>query len=397
MCERLSSFGRLILFDKRGTGLSDRDVGFPTLEQRMDDVRAVMDAAGSERAALFGHSEGGNMSILFAATYPERTLALVLFGTFARRLWAPDYPWGATPEDRVGWVDSMEREWREGVDVGRFAPGRANDQSFAAWLTAYCRNSASPGTAKMLAQLNSEIDIRGILPAVRVPTLVLHRVDDQNVKIEEGRYLAERIPDAKFVDLPGSEHTLFASPADDFIEEIEEFLTGARHAPEAQRVLETLLFTDIVGSTDIAARLGDAAWRELLSQHDKNVRHVLERFRGREVKTTGDGFLAAFDGPARAIQAARGIKGALRLLKIDIRASIHTGECELRGEELSGIAIHLASRILGEAGDGEILVSNTVKDLVVGSGIEFIRRGEASLRGIPGTWQLFLVDEAAAS
>jgi pimeloyl-ACP methyl ester carboxylesterase len=326
MCERLSSFGRLILFDKRGTGLSDRDVGFPTLEQRMDDVRAVMDAAGSERATLFGHSEGGTMSVLFAATYPERTTALVLFGSFARRLWASDYPWGPTPEERAAWVDAPEREWREGVDVTRSAPSRANDRSFAAWLTSYNRNAASPGTATMLAQMNSEIDVRGVLSAVRVPTLVLHRAGDQHVKVEEGRYLAEQIPDAKFVELQGSDHTLFASPADDFVDEIEEFLTGARRTPEAQRVLETLLFTDIVGSTDIAAKLGDAPWGELLSQHDSNVRYLLGRYRGREVKTTGDGFLAAFDGPARAIEAARAIMDAPQPLEINIRAGIHTGE-----------------------------------------------------------------------
>ncbi len=397
MCERLSSFGRLILFDKRGTGLSDRDVGFPTLEQRMDDVRAVIDAVGSERAALFGHSEGGNMSVLFAATYPERTTALVLSAAFARRLWAPDYPWAPKPEDRASWIDAFEREWREGVDVARFAPSRANDPSFSAWLTSYFRNSASPGTAKMLALLNSEIDVRGVLSAVRVPVLVLHRTGDQHVNIEEGRYLAEHIPNAKFVELPGPDHTLFATEPDDFVDEIEEFLTGVRHGPEEQRVLETLLFTDIVGSTDIAAKLGDRAWQELLGRHNSNVRQVLERYRGREIATTGDGFLAAFDGPARAIECAKAIKAALHSLELKIRAGIHTGECEKRGKELSGIAIHIASRILGEAGDEEILVSNTVKDLVVGSGIAFNSHGETSLKGVPGTWQLFAVDEATAS
>ena len=249
----------------------------------------------------------------------------------------------------------------------------------------------------MLALLNSEIDVRGVLNAVRVPVLVLHRTGDQHVNIEEGRYLAEHIPNAKFVELPGPDHTLFATEPDDFVDEIEEFLTGVRHGPEEQRVLETLLFTDIVGSTDIAAKLGDRPWQELLARHNSNVRQVLERYRGREVATTGDGFLAAFDGPGRAIECAKAIKAALHSLELKIRAGIHTGECEKRGKELSGIAIHIASRILGEAGDEEILVSNTVKDLVVGSGIAFTPHGEAFLKGVPGTWQLFAVDEATAS
>jgi class 3 adenylate cyclase len=249
----------------------------------------------------------------------------------------------------------------------------------------------------MLAQLNSEIDVRGVLPAIKVPVLVLHRTEDQHVVVEEGRYLAEQIPHAKFVELPGAEHTLFASDPDDFVDEIEEFLTGVRHGPDAQRVLETLLFTDIVGSTDIAAKIGDRPWQELLDRHDSSIRHVLARYRGREVSTTGDGFLAAFDGPARAVEASRAIKEALRLLELKIRVGIHTGEVEKRGKDLSGIAVHLASRILDQAGDGEILVSNTVKDLVVGSGIAFNHHSEASLKGIPGTWQLFAVDEATAS
>ncbi len=394
MCERLSSFARLILFDKRGTGLSDRDVGFPTLEQRMDDVRAVMEAVGSERAALFGHSEGGNMSVLFAATYPARTAALILFGTFARRLWAPDYPWGPTPEARAAWINSFEREWREGMDVTRFAPSRAHDRAFSQWYTSYNRNSASPGTAKMLGELNSQIDVRAVLSAVRVPTLVLHRANDQHVKVEEGRYLGRLLPNAKFVELPGSDHTLFATEADDFVDEIEEFLTGVRHHSEEQRVLETLLFTDIVGSTDLAVKLGDQPWQDLLARHNALVREQLAIHRGREVSYTGDGFLAAFDGPARAIKCAKAIKDALSGLGLEIRVGIHTGECEKRGDELSGIALHIAARILEEARDREILVSNTVKDLVVGSGIGFDAHRDVALKGVPGTWQLFPIEEA---
>jgi len=391
ICRRLSAFSRLILFDKRGTGLSDRDVGFPTLEQRMDDVRAVMDKVGSERAAVLGHSEGGNMSILFAATYPERTSALILFATFAKRLWAP------TPEEREAWAANMEREWHEGIDVSRFAPSCAGDQAFADWLTTYNRYSASPSTAMMLARLNSEIDVRGILPAVQAPTLILHRVDDQNVNVEESNFLAEQIPNSKFVKLPGADHTLFAGDADGFTDEIEEFLTGNRHGPDPERVLLTLLFTDIVGSTKQAVELGDRAWADLLDQHDECLRTVLAHFRGMEVDTTGDGFLAAFDGPGRAIECAMAIRDNVGRLGLHIRSSVHTGECERRGDGLSGIAVHLVSRILDMAGDDEILVSRTVKDLVVGSGLAFSQRQDTSLKGIPGTWQLFAVTGSHSS
>jgi pimeloyl-ACP methyl ester carboxylesterase len=389
MCKRLSAFARLIVFDKRGTGLSDWAVGFPTLEQRMDDVRAVMDAVGSERAAIFGHSTGGNMCMLFAATYPERTSALVLFNTFAKRLWGPDYPWAPTPEDRDAWVTNLEREWREGMDLSQFAPSRAGDQAFADWLTAYYRNSASPGTAMMLARLNSEIDVRSILPTIQVPTLILHRVGDRTIKVEEAQFLAEQIAKAKFVKLPGADHILFAGDADAFIDEIQEFLTGIRRGPDPDRILLTLLFTDIVGSTKLAAKLGDQTWKNLLDQHDERLRLLLAHYRGVEVNTTGDGFLAAFDGPARAVECAMAIHDDVGRLDLGIRAGIHTSECERRGDDVSGIAVHLASRILNLAGDGEILVSRTVKDLAVGSGINFSHRQDAQLKGIPGTWPLF--------
>ncbi len=386
---RLSAFSRLILFDKRGTGLSDRDVGYPTLEQRMDDVRAVMDAVGSERAAIFGISEGGNMSTLFAATYPERTVALVLFSCFAKRIWAPDYPWAPRVEEREAWLGTLERAWCGDIDLGYYAPSRAGDEDFREWLSAYFRFGASPRAAVALGRLNSDIDIRDILTAVHVPTLILHRTGDRHAKVEGARYLAERIPNAKLVELPGEDHLVWTSDPDAVIGEIEEFLTGVRHGPDPDRVLLTVLFTDIVESTATAAKLGDRGWRELLERHDAIARKHIGHCRGREVKTTGDGFLAAFDGPGRAIHCAAAIRDEVGALGLAIRAGLHTGECERRGDDLSGIAVHLAARILGKAGAGEILVSSTVKDLVVGSGIDFAERGEESLKGVPGTWRLF--------
>ncbi len=386
---RLSTFSRLILFDKRGTGLSDRDVGYPTLEQRMDDVRAVMDAVGSERAAILGTSEGGNMSTLFAATYPERTAALVLFGCFAKRIWARDYPWAPTVEEREAWLDTLERDWGEGLDLEYLAPSRAEDEDFRAWLSAYLRFGASPRAAVALGRLNSDIDIRDVLPAIHVPTLILHRIGDRHAKVEGARYMAERIPNAKLVELPGEDHLVWTGGQDAVVDEIEEFLTGVRHGPDPDRVLLTVLFTDIVESTATAAKLGDRDWRELLERHDAIVRKHIGRCRGREVNTTGDGFLAAFDGPGRAIHCAAAIRDEVGALGLAIRAGLHTGECERRGDDLSGIAVHLAARVLGKAGAGEILVSSTVKDLVVGSGIDFAERGEESLKGVPGTWRLF--------
>ncbi len=388
---RLSAFSRLILFDKRGTGLSDREVGYPTLEERMDDVRAVMDAVGSERAAIFGMSEGGNMSMLFAATYPKRTVALILMGCFAKRIRAPDYPWAPLPEERVQWLTQIEREWGGVVDLQTLGPSIAHDESAREWFSTYLRFGASPRAAITLGRLNTDIDVRDILPTIHAPTLILHRRGDQHVKVDEGRYLAERIPNAKLVELPGEDHLVWAGDHDVVIDEVEEFLTGTRHGPDPDRVLLTVLFSDIVDSTSTAAKLGDRHWQELLERHDGAVRKQLERYRGREVTTTGDGFLAAFDGPARAIQFASAIRNEIRTLGLDIRVGLHTGECEQRGDDLTGIAVHLASRILGKAGTGEILVSNTVKDLVVGSGLDFEERSEESLKGIPGRWRLFAV------
>ena len=392
--ERLSSFARLILFDKRGTGLSDRNVGFPTLEERMEDVKAVMDAAGSKRAALIGTSEGGNMSMLFAATYPDRTVALVLHGCFAKGIWAEDYPWAKTREQTEEELAAIARDWGGPFDLGNASPSLANDESERDWLATYLRNAATPRDAISLWRWNTEIDVRGILPAIHVPTLVIHRSGDRWVKAEEGRYLADHIEGAKHVELPGDDHVIWAGDADRTLDEIEEFLTGIRPPPASERVLLTILFTDIVGSTAVAAEMGDRRWKELLQRHDDGIRTALRRYGGTEVKTTGDGFLAAFHGPTRAIQCASAIREHMTGIGLRIRAALHTGECERRGKDLSGLAIHLASRLLDHAQAGDVIVSQTVKDLVVGSGIAFEERGETVLRDVPGSWRLYAAGTA---
>ena len=393
---RLASFSRLILFDKRGTGLSDRvpPDRLPTLEQRMDDVRAVMDAAGSERAALFGPSEGGPMSALFAATYPERTTALILYGTFASTVRDATYPWAMDPEERRKVIEAIPEQWGQGAYVDLLAPGMAGDERFRRWWARLERLGASPGAAMALRRMNGEIDIRTTLSAIRVPTLVLHRTGDLDTSIEEGRYLAAHIPGAKFVDLPGADHLPWAGDQDAIVDEVEEFLTGVRPAAEPDRVLATVLFTDIVGSTTRAVELGDRRWRDLLFSHNAIVRHELDRARGREVKTVGDGFLATFDGPARAIRCACAIRDAVRGLGLAIRAGLHTGECELIGDDVGGIAVHIGARVMARARPYEVLVSSTVKDLVTGSGVEFQDRGMHRLKGVPGAWRLYGVQRA---
>jgi len=390
---RLASFTRLILLDKRGTGMSDRvpDRELPTLEQRMDDVRAVMDAVGSRRAAIFGHSEGASMAMLFAATYPERTTALITYGAFACRIWNPEYPWAPTPEQRQGFYDLIERDWGGDVDMTDLAPSLANDEGFKQRLATYVRLSASPGAALALARMNTEIDVRGVLPAIRIPTLIIHRTGDRDANIDEGRYIAARIPGAKFVELPGPDHLPWVGDQDAVADEIEEFLTGIRPTPHIDRVLATVLFTDIVGSSERAAALGDAAWRDLLEQHHERVRGELLRYRGQEISTTGDGFFATFDGPARAVRCAIAIRDRLRELGVDLRAGLHTGEIERMGDNLGGTAVHIGSRVAALAGPGEVLASSTVKDLVAGSGIVFEDRGATALKGIPGEWRLFAV------
>jgi class 3 adenylate cyclase len=389
--DRLASFSRLILFDKRGTGLSDRvsPNDLPTLEQRMDDVRAVMDAAGSRRAAVLGISEGGPMCILFAATYPDRTAALLTCGTYAKRRWSPDYPWAPTPEERQGFYDAIEHRWGEELGLDTLAPSRMEDPALRRWLEAYVRRSASPSAALALARMNTEVDVRDVLPSVRVPALIMHRDGDRDARVEEGRYIAERIPGARFVQLHGIDHLPWIGDQDEVLDEVEEFLTGVRPVPQPDRALATVLFTDIVGSTERAASLGDERWRYLLERHHAVVRGELARFQGREIDTAGDGFLASFDGPARAVRCAASIVGAVRRLGIEIRAGVHTGECEVIGDRLAGVAVHIGARVAALAGSGEVLVSSTVRDLVAGSGLEFEDRGLHRLRGIEGEWRLF--------
>lgn len=388
---RLASFSRLILFDKRGTGLSDRVPvsQLPTLEQRMDDVRAVMDAVGSERAAVFGHSEGGNMCVLFAATYPERTIALVTYGIYVKRVWSPDYPWAPTPEEREKWLALLEKDWGGIVDLEVLAPSMMADEGFRAWWSAYLRMSASPAAAVALGRMNTQIDVTDILPAIHAPTLVLHRIGDKDVRIEEARYIASRISNARLVELPGDDHLPWTPDMDLALDEVERFLTGSIRIADPDRVLATVLFTDIVDSTGKAADLGDRRWREVLGEHNEAVRRELDRHRGREIKTTGDGFLATFDGPARAIRCASAIRDTARAGGLEVRAGLHTGECEVLDGDIGGIAVHIASRVVGAAAPGEVLVSRTVKDLVAGSGIDFEDRGTRPLRGVDGEWRLF--------
>jgi pimeloyl-ACP methyl ester carboxylesterase/class 3 adenylate cyclase len=388
---RLASFSRLILFDKRGTGMSDRSSQIFSLEQRMADVLAVMDAAGVQRAALMGVSEGGPMSVLFAASHPQRTAALVLCGSYAKRAWAPDYPFGWKDDKWDAVLGGMERSWgtRRGVDLAMWAPSIADDERLAEGAAAYFRAAASPGAALAVMRMNREIDVRGVLPSVRVPTLIVHRTQERVIDVENARYMARRIPGAKLVELDGIDHMPWIGDSEAIVQEVEEFLTGQRHAPDIERVLATVLFVDMVESTERAAALGDRRWRELLESYQSTVRQQLANFRGREIDTAGDGFLAAFDGPARAIRCAAAIRDASLTLGVQNRAGLHTGECEIMGEKLGGIAVHIGARVAGKAAPGEIVVSQTVKDLVAGSGLSFAERGAHGLKGVPGEWRLY--------
>ncbi len=391
-CEQLASFSRLILFDKRGMGLSQRTrVG--TLEERMDDVRAVLDAVGSERAVLAGVSEGGPMSMLFAATYPERTQALMLVGAEVKEETTDDWPWGEdTREEHEAAMALVPELWGTGVSgTPLFFPDDTDSETSKAWFARLQTASATPRDAVAFMNMGMDIDVRDVAPSIRVPTLILHRVEDPTCHVENARFLAANIPGARYVELPGDVHVPWASGGDDILEEIREFLTGAREAPEPNRVLATVLFTDIVGSTERAAELGDRRWREVLQAHHAAIRRELERFRGREIDTSGDGFLASFDGPARAIRCAVAAVEAVRGLGIEIRAGVHTGECEIVGDKLAGVAVHIGARVAGEAGPGEVLVSRTVHDLVAGSELEFEDRGEVKLKGVPGEWRLYRV------
>ncbi|MGH3033212.1 MAG: adenylate/guanylate cyclase domain-containing protein [Gaiellaceae bacterium] len=396
--EQLSSFSRLIRFDKRGTGMSDRVSGAPTLETRMDDVRAVMDAVGSRRAAFYGLSEGAAMSILFAATYPERTAALVVRSAFPRRMWAPDYPWGRTEEE---YEREVERDLRifgpraQATEAAREF-GRFEEEEVDSFL-GYIRFGASPGAVESLHRMNKEIDIRHVLPTVRVPTLILHGSEDGIVPVEVARYMASRITTARVVEIPGAGHLAFGKPAGLIAAEIECFVkdvweAGGWDESEPDRVLATVLFTDIVGSTAKAAELGDSAWRELLERHHALIRRQLVRFRGAELDIAGDGFFARFDGPARAIRCACAITESVRELGLQVRAGLHTGECEVMDGKVGGIAVHIGARVAKEAQPGEVLVSSTVKDLVAGSGLRFRERGSAQLKGVPEEWRLYAVE-----
>jgi DNA-binding SARP family transcriptional activator/pimeloyl-ACP methyl ester carboxylesterase len=390
---RLASMGRLILFDKRGTGLSDRvsPERLPDLETRMDDVRAVLDAVGSRRAVILGFSEGGSMSTLFAATHPERTLALVLVGTFPRMMYAPDYPIGHREDayrkrfaglDEDDWAPSVTKEW-----LGRVGPDLLQDEAAVRWYVSYVMRSASPGAVAALWRMNQEIDIRDVLPTIAVPTLVAYRA--QEYFGERTRFMGERIPGARVVELPGNDHLPWEGDRERLLDEVERFLSGVQTDVEPDRVLATLLFTDIVGSTAKAVELGDRAWQDLLTKHDGLVRAQVSRFRGREVDMAGDGIFATFDGPARAVRCAAAIADGLKTLGLEVRAGVHTGEIEQANGSVRGIAVHIAARIAASAGAGEVLVSSTVKDLVAGSGIVFEERGEHELQGVPDAWRLF--------
>jgi len=390
--ERLASFARVISFDRRGSGLSDPVAEAPTFEQRMDDVRAVMDAAGSERAALIGISEGVPMSILFAATYPQRVHALVCSGGMARSTYADDYPWAVPAEALVeAGLELILPHWGDGSLIEVVAPSQADDPQSRAFFGRMQRATASPGMMTALARMFLDVDVRDVVPTVHAPALVIHRVHDRLVNVRHGRWLAEHLPNARLVELPGGDHFPWYEGADEWLGEVQEFLTGSRPLPEPERVLATVLFTDIVDSTRTAAELGDHRWREILERHQRAVRDTLGRFQGREVKSTGDGVLATFDGPARAIRCARAIVEESEPLGIRIRAGLHTGECEVMGDDIGGIAVHIAARVSALAQGGEVLVSRTVKDLVVGSGIAFADRGAHTLKGVADTWQLHAV------
>jgi pimeloyl-ACP methyl ester carboxylesterase len=390
-CERLAAFSRLVLFDKRGMGLSDRvEVG--TLEERMDDVRAVMDAIDVERAALLGVSEGGPMSLLFAATYPERTGALILCGAEVKEETTEDWPWGEmTRSDFEQAVATLPERWGKGLSASVFSPSAADPDFEMRWWAKLQVQSASPRVAMAFQRMAFDIDVRHVVPTITAPTLIIHRVDDKVCHVENARFLASRIEGSRYVELPGEDHVPSAGGGGEIVDEIQEFLTGVREPEQPDRVLATVLFTDIVGSTERARDLGDRGWRELLDRHHSAVRHELTRFRGREIDTAGDGFFAVFDGPARGIRCARSIIAALREVGIEIRAGLHTGEVELAGDAIRGIAVHTGARVASLARPGEVLVSGTVKDLIAGSGIKLLDRGVHQLKGIPGEWHVYAV------
>ena len=390
---RLGRFARVICFDKRGAGLSDPVAmgALPTLEHWMDDARIVLDAVGAKQASLIGDAEGGPMAMLFAATYPQRTQSLVLVNTFARMLRERDYLIGMPKEAAERLLEIWEASWGTGVALELSAPSVAGDSQMQRWVGRYMRLSAPPAASTRMYRWVLQLDVRSVLSSIQAPTLILHRAENRHYRVPMGRYLAEHIPGSKYVELPGADWYPPFVNSEPVLDEIEEFLTGAPPAPALDRILATVLFTDIVNSTDLAARLGDQRWLELRAAHDRLVRTELNRYRGNEVTTTGDGFLATFDGPARAVKCASEIASAVRSLGMKVRAGLHSGEVEIQNRQIAGIAVHIAARVMALASDGQVLVSGTVKDLVVGSTIRFADRGSHQLRGVPGDWRLFEV------
>jgi pimeloyl-ACP methyl ester carboxylesterase len=394
----LSRFSRVVMLNMRGIGLSDplAQAESTTIEQWMDDISAVLDTLGSTRVALVGTGIGGSLAMVFAATYPMRTSALALVNSTARSSAAPDYPFGIDQAWRERMQEQIGRAWGQASILALQAPELANDSRFREWYARFERYGASPGIALDVLRMVHDLDVRHVLPAIQCPTLILHRSGDPITSVQHGRYLAEHLPGARFVELPGEGHAFWSGDPDDLLSEIQEFLTGAPPVTTSDRVLATLLFTDIVGSTEVAGWLGDERWTRLLEEHRLLVRQQLELFRGTEVDAVGDAFLATFDGPARAIRCAAAIRDAMRSIGLEIRAGLHTGEVELRGQRIAGVAVHIGQRVQGEADPGEILVSRTVADLVAGSGIRFADRGNRPLKGVPGRWQLFAADPPGA-
>jgi class 3 adenylate cyclase len=389
--ERLGRFARCVVFDKRGTGLSDRDLGFGSLEERMDDIRAVVDAVGFERPAIFGISEGGPLSLLFAATYPDRVRALALYGTMARCSWAPDYPDGVSVELLAAICQNVEERWGTSSSLGAFVQHAPDDPAARDLVARYARGACSPRMARSILERNTEIDVRPILSTVAAPTLVLHSTRDPLIPVSWGRYIADHVPGARWVEHDADYHMIYDGATAWYLDEVEEFLTGHRPSISAlpERVLATVLFTDIVGSTERAVSVGDHVWRGVLDRHDSIATDQVTAHGGRLVKTTGDGILATFDGPSRAVACAEAIRADVAPLELEIRAGVHTGELERRGDDVGGIGVHIGSRIAGLAGPGEVWVSRTVKDLTAGSGLAFSDRGFHALKGVPDEWELF--------
>ena len=395
--QRLGSFARVLLFDKRGTGLSDRVTDTPTLEERMDDVRAVMDAVGSKRAALLGYSEGGPMCALFAVTYPERTEALIMVGSFARNKWAEDYPHGRTAEQQRKWLEEIRTQWGGPVGIEARIPSMANDERVRNWWAKLLRTGGSPSTVLALSTMNYEIDVRHLLGSIRVPTLLIHPSRDRAVPVELSRYMAERIRGVRLIELDTDDHLPFFVNPNEIPDIVREFLIGGRAEVDEDRVVKTVMFSDIVDSTQLAAKIGDTRWRDLCEAHHANVRRELAIYRGQEVDTAGDGFYAAFDGPARAIRCACEVRNSMKPLGLSVRVGLHTGECVITGGKVAGVAVHIGARVAALAPPDTVLVSQTVKDLVAGSGLEFEDFGLHALKGITESWHLYTVKSASKS